>query len=539
MVYVITTPDEYTPCHYGTSKSIINDPTVNLSFMDVLKLDQQGFDEWLERVRVAILDLWDNKNTPPRAGLDEWGMQNAWTHMERSAKSDPWVKTDEGDDAILPTPLGVGAINQWFPTMMKTPITKSLRTKPISIYDMFSDIKIWKRYTKTYGHRHFQRDSFFHYSRALELGDKVPTVPGLTPKTAIEYVDALVANQTLGETTFDESSTKTYGLLFVPETRKDYTGYNREEMLKKKFLKLSADEVTAMWSSGKYPEHWFRAVNPRYKADEYTIRLYDSDAKIFPDGFKSFRISMTQFASNFPPLVAAALYKRFTQGVENPIVWDPSSGWGGRLTGALIAKVNYIGCDPNSDHVWFDENGTMHSKYTEIAAYYNSLRQLDNERSKVWFYPCGSEDMANHPEFAPFKGKLDLVFTSPPYFAKEVYSDDPAQSCVKFANFEDWCNGFLSPTIRTASLWLKPGGHLLWNIADAAFDGELLPLEARSIQYAIECGLVQLPTIKMLLTNMPGQSKISAEGVGLSKNTCTVNGKISKFEPILIFQKPY
>ena len=44
----------------------------------------------------------------------------------------------------------------------------------------------------------------------------------------------------------------------------------------------------------------------------------------------------------------------------------------------------------------------------------------------------GSECIQRLPEFERFRGKVDIVFTSPPYFAKEAYSDDVSQSYKKF-----------------------------------------------------------------------------------------------------------
>jgi hypothetical protein len=118
------------------------------------------------------------------------------------------------------------------------------------------------------------------------------------------------------------------------------------------------------------------------------------------------------------------------------------------------------------------------------------------------------------------------------------YSDDPEQSAHKFSAFEEWCEGFLKPTIDTAADWLRPGGVLLWNIADAKFGGKLLPLEQRSIQYATNAGLLQMPTIRLLMSNMPGGNRVKEDGTGTAKNTCLVGGRLIKFEPIFVFLKP-
>ena len=82
-----------------------------------------------------------------------------------------------------------------------------------------------------------------------------------------------------------------------------------------------------------------------------------------------------------------------------------------------------------------------------------------------------------------------------------------------------------------------PGGVLLWNIADIKFGNKLLPLEQRSLDYAAAAGLVQEPTIRLLLGNMPGGNRVNEDGTGTAKNTCKVGGRLVKFEPIFVFTK--
>ena len=50
---------------------------------------------------------------------------------------------------------------------------------------------------------------------------------------------------------------------------------------------------------------------------------------------------------NFQALVAAALYRRYAG--PGSVVYDPCAGWGGRLLGAIAAKVKtYLACEPSS-----------------------------------------------------------------------------------------------------------------------------------------------------------------------------------------------
>ena len=56
------------------------------------------------------------------------------------------------------------------------------------------------------------------------------------------------------------------------------------------------------------------------------------------------RYTGTQCVSNFRPTAAACLYQNFMQPGE--LVWDMSMGYGGRILGAIISNVNYVGTDP-------------------------------------------------------------------------------------------------------------------------------------------------------------------------------------------------
>ena len=108
-----------------------------------------------------------------------------------------------------------------------------------------------------------------------------------------------------------------------------------------------------------------------------------------------------QGVSNFRPTAAACIYKKYGNGGT---VWDMSSGWGGRLLGAIISNnvSKYIGTEP--------------SKKT-----YDGLFELAKDFSGNMKYElnlCGSE------EYIPHKNSLDLCFTSPPYFNLEKYSNE-------------------------------------------------------------------------------------------------------------------
>lgn len=532
-------PAQYTPCHYTTHRRLLSDPDVNVTFDAVLRMDDTTWASWLDRVRRAILSAWDDDQMPPRVGMTEAEMSSAWEKLVSADPSSVWTTCDDGVEALLVPPASHSVVNQWFPTMMSTKITYSTKREGMSIRDIFAVDEIWSRYRSSYATRHFRRDSFFAYSRAIHTHEAVPGTR-VVPESVYAYLTTLREHLAAApRDLFGATSAPTYGVWLSPATADDeYDGYS-SHIKDRSIWTVSHADALAWKDSGVFPAHWFAAVDAaQTKKSHYMVRLYETTARIFPIGFRSFRISMCQPAVNWPALGARALYERYTAGIPHPVIWDPSSGWGGRLVGAITSSNRplYIGCDPNSDHLWTDADGVSHSKYTEIAAYHASRTPFDAP-PRVLFFPCGSEVMKDQPAFQEYRGKVDVVFTSPPYFAKELYSDDAEQSARKFSTFEDWCEGFLKPTLETAAAWLAPGGVLLWNIADAKFDGKLLPLEQRSIDYAIGVGLTQRDTIRLLLAGMPGANRIAEEGKGTAKNTCLVRGRVTKYEPILVFTK--
>lgn len=150
----------------------------------------------------------------------------------------------------------------------------------------------------------------------------------------------------------------------------------------------------------------------------------------------------THIPSQFKPSVAKYIYDHYS---GNGSVLDFSAGWGDRLCGALSSpKVKrYIGIDPNK---------ALYNKYFEL-----------HRASKAYTHI----EIFNKPaENVEFPRNIDLVFTSPPYFSKEVYCTDPSQSYCKYPNFEDWMLDFLFETIYRSWESLKKGGYLIINISD-------------------------------------------------------------------------
>jgi 16S rRNA G966 N2-methylase RsmD len=148
---------------------------------------------------------------------------------------------------------------------------------------------------------------------------------------------------------------------------------------------------------------------------------------------------------NFPPNIAKALYNH----TNAKRVLDFCAGYGGRLAGFWASNAEeYVGIDPNTEIPY---EKLIHFLETETSA-----------RKRVTI-------IRNRAEAVNYEnlGKFDTVFTSPPYFNTEIYSDDPAQSCHMYPQIKDWLENFLFATLRKVINVLSPSGTLMINIKDS------------------------------------------------------------------------
>ncbi len=122
-------------------------------------------------------------------------------------------------------------------------------------------------------------------------------------------------------------------------------------------------------------------------------------------------------------------------------VLDPSAGWGDRLIGAIAAGVRYVGVDPNT---------AVHDGYHAIIERFAASNHAQYTMITAPFQDCE----------LPAGITYDLVFTSPPYWDLEVYSDEETQSSSMFKDLESWFEGFLMASLRKAWEVLDKGGHM-------------------------------------------------------------------------------
>lgn len=147
-------------------------------------------------------------------------------------------------------------------------------------------------------------------------------------------------------------------------------------------------------------------------------------------------------ASQFRVSVAKAMYEH----MNSKYVMDFSAGWGDRYAAfcAVNNTLTYTGIDPNKE---------LHRRYLKQSRVYGKDKNAQ-------FILSPAEEV----DFSQFY--YDTVFTSPPYFNVERYTQDEFQSWKRYKKLDIWLEEFLFKTIKNAWTYLQPNGYMAINIAD-------------------------------------------------------------------------
>ena len=146
-----------------------------------------------------------------------------------------------------------------------------------------------------------------------------------------------------------------------------------------------------------------------------------------------------KLCNNFRISVSLAILQKFK--VRKWL--DMSAGWGDRLLSAIFHNVKlYYGIDPNKD---------LHKHYKKMIETFVP----EKKRHRYFLIEDGFET-CTLPNI-----KFDTVFTSPPFFDLETYSNYENDSITKYNSEKSWCDNFLIPSLKKANKYLKKDGHLI------------------------------------------------------------------------------
>jgi hypothetical protein len=204
----------------------------------------------------------------------------------------------------------------------------------------------------------------------------------------------------------------------------------------------------SFWSAGKGPATWDKTDLRWDKVllNQAGLSERDEEKKISWASLRQETRTQRYTVSFFQPQHALNIYRKNLDGIKNPRVWDPSGGFGARMLGFKSVFPNgfYATNEPaNETHRDLE---SLNKELTKTGCSVSEILKSGSETTK-----CPS-------------GKFDLVFTSPPYFDREKYSNEPTQSWVRFPTRGLWLQGFLRQTIRNAYMRLNDEGRLILNV---------------------------------------------------------------------------
>lgn len=201
-------------------------------------------------------------------------------------------------------------------------------------------------------------------------------------------------------------------------------------------------------NSSKTPMEIFNNDDMFFDCIKRTIKYAKKDSvAAVRQGLKTYKNN--RCVTVFPPMWAGTVVVENFGDRNNLSVLDFSAGFGGRLLGSYASgKVaKYVGIDPLSSNI--------HSltKMNNLIATHAKLRHCVFESELTCSTAENKLDAINE--------KFDLVLTSPPYFNKEVYSNDSNQCYVKYPDYDIWKNEWLTPLLVRAYDLLSDNGKMI------------------------------------------------------------------------------
>lgn len=195
------------------------------------------------------------------------------------------------------------------------------------------------------------------------------------------------------------------------------------------------------------------------------------------------------------------VYEIFNELPNITNYYDYACGWGERMLCSLGYNINYYGTDPNK------------SLFENLTKLKDDVYKYSNTKAICDIRNTGSEIL--HDDWV---GKMDLCYSSPPYYDLETYADEETQSIYN-RTFNEWVDQYIKPTFENCYKYLKHGGYLIVNITNS-----------KQIKYDIET------TIKDNIINL-GFTYIKVENKHQTTYKTKNISKLEKQEKFYWFKK--
>lgn len=175
------------------------------------------------------------------------------------------------------------------------------------------------------------------------------------------------------------------------------------------------------------------------KENNPDVNIYKLWSQVFNLYFSAINI--------YKPALAFELYSKYKPNT----VLDFTMGWGGRLVAACALNIpHYIGIDLNK---------SLEKPYGDMV---RELNQLSTTKITLYFKDALAIDYS--------KLKYDMVFTSPPYYNKEVYAGNEKLSK------DEWDEQFYIPIFTKTYNGMARGGWYCLNIPVELYERVCLKL---------------------------------------------------------------
>ena len=159
------------------------------------------------------------------------------------------------------------------------------------------------------------------------------------------------------------------------------------------------------------------------------------------------------------------LYKELLGDKKGIKVLDSSAGWGDRLIASMLYGVSeYVAYDPNKKLASGHREMFDYFIKNKLFGFYSNNECPNPTINDYKIYYSNFEKSYSH-EFK-YLNYFDICVSSPPFFAKEIYSFNKRQSIVTYPNLLEWLNNFLIVSFIKALTFIKKGGYLCWYIED-------------------------------------------------------------------------
>lgn len=195
--------------------------------------------------------------------------------------------------------------------------------------------------------------------------------------------------------------------------------------------------------------------------------------------------SMTNWCNFYNATFCLWVYRTLARkmGLDSHMVRivDPSSGWGDRAIAACaFGARSYYGCDPNTE---------LQPAYRAIFERFAPVTKCP--RFNDYDGPCtfrvfpdpfslGAIDLP--PE------SVDIVHTSPPFFALEDYPAEGGRVARELDTLDRWDAEFYRPYLEDAWALLVPGGFLALYIDNVRVGDDVAPLADMTVAHLAELG---------------------------------------------------